>query len=109
MGTLLIIDDSLAIRKKLISVLESGGDFARFIEARDGITGLRILAKRDVAIDVVACDLNMPRMDGYQFLKSVRSKPEFTGIPIVMVTSKSEDLEMVRAFELGANDFIVLF
>ena len=57
MGTLLIIDDSPKIRNKLISVLGSGSDFNRFLEAEDGVTGLKIMVEPENDVDVVACDL----------------------------------------------------
>jgi len=107
LGTVLIIDDSDLVRETLISLLTRGKDFQRFLEARDGISGLNILSESRDGVDVIACDLNMPCMDGFQFLKEVRSQPRFEGIPVVMVTSQSDDQEMVRAFEMGANDFIV--
>ena len=107
MGAILIIDDSNLVREKLISILRTGRDFDRFLEARDGISGLKTLTDHKDGVDVVACDLNMPGMNGYEFLKVIRAQPHFEGIPVVMVTSQSEDEEMVRAFEMGANDFIV--
>jgi diguanylate cyclase (GGDEF)-like protein len=106
MGTLLIVDDSVEIRKKLIKILKSGKDFDEFLEADDGATGLKIMMDVENPVDVVACDLNMPGMNGYEFLRMLRSRPEFMSTPVVMVTSRSDDTEMVRAFELGANDFI---
>ena len=105
MGTLLIIDDSEAVRKELVEIVGDDGDFSRFLPASDGATGLKILNEEDV--DVVACDLNMPRMDGFQFLRMVRANPGLMNVPIVMVTSQSDVSEVVKAFELGANDFIV--
>jgi diguanylate cyclase (GGDEF)-like protein len=105
MGTLLIIDDSEAVRKELVEIVCDDGDFRRFLPASDGATGLKILNEEDV--DVVACDLNMPRMDGFQFLRMVRANPRLMNVPIVMVTSQSDVSEVVKAFELGANDFIV--
>lgn len=107
MGTVLIIDDSSLIREKLISILKTGRDFRGFLQAEDGISGLRVLSDASGKVDVIACDLTMPGMNGYQFLKMVRSQSRFEGIPVVMVTSQSEEPEMIKAFEMGANDFIV--
>ena len=106
MGTLLIIDDSATVREELIEILTADGDFNHFLEAPDGVSGLKIFSDPEQDVDVVCCDLNMPRMDGYQFLRMARANPSLMNIPIVMVTSESDVTEVVKAFELGANDFI---
>ena len=106
MGTLLIIDDSAAVRDELIEILTADGDFSHFLQAPDGVSGLKIFSDPEQDVDVVCCDLNMPRMDGYQFLRMARANPSLMNTPIVMVTSESDVSEVVKAFELGANDFI---
>lgn len=106
MGTLLIIDDSLSVREELVEILTAEGEFNVFLQAQDGASGLRILSDPGQSVDVVCCDLNMPLMDGYQFLRMARANPGLMSIPIVMVTSESEESEVLKAFELGANDFI---
>jgi two-component system cell cycle response regulator len=106
MGTLLIIDDSTAVREELIEILTADGNFSNFLQAPDGASGLKIFSDPKQDVDVVCCDLNMPRMDGYQFLRMARANPSLMNIPIIMVTSESDVSDVVKAFELGANDFI---
>ena len=106
MGTLLIIDDSAAVREELVQILTAEGNFDVFLEAPDGAAGLKILSDPARAVDVVCCDLNMPGMDGYQFLRMARANPSLMNIPVVMVTSETDVGDVVKAFELGANDFI---
>ena len=106
MPTILIIDDSSTGREELIQILTAGGDFDNFLQAPDGASGLKLLSDPQQAVDVVCCDLNMPNMDGYQFLRMVRANPELINIPIVMLTSESDVSDVVKTFELGANDFI---
>ena len=106
MGTLLIIDDSAAVREELIDILTADGEFDIFLQATDGASGLKILSDPGQAVDVVCCDLNMPRMDGYELLRMARANPTLMNIPIIMVTAVSDDSDVVKAFELGANDFI---
>ena len=106
MGTLLIIDDSAAVREELIDILTADGEFDIFLQATDGASGLKILSDPGQAVDVVCCDLNMPRMDGYELLRMARANPTLMNIPIIMVTAVSDDSDVVNAFELGANDFI---
>ncbi len=106
MGTLLVIDDSPAVREELVGILRTDGAFTVFLEASDGIQGMKRLSEPGAGVDVVACDLNMPVMDGFQFLRLVRANPAFMNIPIVMVTAESDVEDVVKAFDLGANDFI---
>jgi len=106
MGKLLIIDDSTPVREELIEILTADGDFNIFLQAPDGASGLKVLSDPEQAVDVVCCDLNMPRMDGYQFLRMARANPNLMNIPIVMVTAESDANDVVKAFEFGANDFI---
>ena len=106
MATVLIIDDSTKVREELIHILSADGDFEVFLQAPDGASGLKVLSDPGQVVDVVCCDLNMPRMDGYQFLRMARANPELTNIPIVMLTSEPDESDVVKAFELGANDFI---
>lgn len=106
MATLLLIDDSDAIRREIRRIVEKTGDFVRFLEARNGVEGLRVLAEAAPAIDVIVCDMNMPQMDGYKFLRAVRGNEALAHLPVVMVTSESEVEDMVKAFNLGASDYI---
>ncbi len=106
MGTILIIDDSAKVREELIQILTVDGNFEIFLQAPDGALGLKVFSDPGQIVDVVCCDLNMPRMDGYQFLRMARANPELTNIPIVMLTSESDESDVVKAFELGANDVI---
>ena len=106
MATILIIDDSDTVREELMQILSAAGDFENFLQASDGASGLKLLSDPEQVVDVVCCDLNMPNMDGYQFLRMARANPELTNIPIVMLTSESDVSDVVKTFELGANDFI---
>lgn len=105
-GTLLIIDDLKAVRAEMIEILRRDGAFTEFLEATDGAAGFKIMKELERGIDVVACDLNMPTLDGFGFLRLVQACKELEGIPIIMVTGATEEIEVVKAFELGANDYI---
>jgi len=104
--TLLIIDDSDTVRRDMISILEQEGEFEQFFEAENGAEGLKVLGEQGTSIDVVACDINMPKLDGFSFLRMARANEDLASVPIVMVTSASEVPKVVKAFELGANDYI---
>jgi two-component system cell cycle response regulator len=106
MGTLLLIDDSAQVRAEVVRVLREGKDFTRFLESENGLVGLKTLTEMGQEVDVILCDLNMPLMDGFKFLRAAKSDPRLSDIPVVMLTGDSETGEVVKAFELGAYDYI---
>ncbi len=105
-GTLLILDDSPINRTAIRKSMEESGEFSRYFEAKDGVVGLKILSEVGNGVDVVVSDINMPVMDGYKFLRAVRVTLGLQHLPVVMVTSETEVEDVVKAFELGANDYI---
>ena len=56
--------------------------------------------------DVILLDVEMPRMDGYEFAAHVRNDPETAELPIIMITSRVSDKHKARAIELGVNDYL---
>jgi diguanylate cyclase (GGDEF)-like protein len=105
-GTLLVIDDLEANRREIQRVMKESGEFDRFFEAADGVAGLKILSEEHHTIDVIVSDFNMPMMDGYKFLRAVRVTMGLAHIPVVMITTENKVESVVKAFELGANDYI---
>jgi PleD family two-component response regulator len=73
-------------------------------EARDGLEGFKSIM--GTIPDLVICDLEMPRMDGFKFLKMVNARPEFQDMPIIILTSSSDQASKVRGLEQGACDYI---
>jgi diguanylate cyclase (GGDEF)-like protein len=106
MSTVLIIDDSETARRQIIKILEETDIFDLYLEAEDGAQGLKTLKEIGSGIDVVACDVSMPVMDGYNFLRMVKAREELKHIPVIMVTAETDVEEIVRAFDLGASDYI---
>lgn len=102
--SVLIIDDSEAVREKVIKILESQDLFTRFYQAEDGLEGFKKLMSSPV--DIVLCDLEMPRMDGFKFLGMMRGRPEVSDTPVIILTG-NEDRELkIKGLEQGACDFI---
>jgi len=101
----LIVDDSAAIRKILLRVL-SQTDIALgdVLEAGDGVEALSMLESRRVGL--VLSDINMPNMDGLQLLTSVRSRPEWSGIPVIMITTEGSQAKVMEAVQLGAQGYV---
>ena len=74
------------------------------LTAKDGIEALDVL--QDHIPDIVFLDVEMPRMDGYEFAGHVRNNPETADLPIIMVTSRAGEKHRARAIELGVNDYL---
>lgn len=74
--------------------------------ASNGEEALEIL-HNDKSIDIVLLDVMMPKMNGWETLKNIRSNPETVEIPVIMVTAVSEDQKMISGLKIGADDYIV--
>lgn len=100
----LVIDDSAAIREQVVRTLKDVGLFEEYREARDGLEGFKTLIESKA--DLVICDVDMPRMDGYKFLQLVASRPELLGLPIIMLTGMMDFNSKIRGLEQGASDYL---
>ncbi len=98
--TVLVVDDSENTLKLLADFL-SGQGFT-VMTALNGLQALELLERANP--DLILLDVMMPSMDGYQFISRVRRTNR---VPIIMVTAKREESDVVRGFELGADDYIV--
>ena len=76
----------------------------RVITAKDGVEAVKLI--QDHTPDIILLDIEMPRMDGYEFAKHVRNAPEIANTPIMMVTSRVGEKHRARAIELGINDYV---
>jgi two-component system chemotaxis response regulator CheY len=101
----LIVDDSAAIRKILQRVLaQTDIALGDVLEAGDGIEALAVLEKRKIGL--VLSDINMPNMDGLQFLTSVRANPEWSGMPVIMITTEGSQEKVMDAVQRGAQGYV---
>jgi chemosensory pili system protein ChpA (sensor histidine kinase/response regulator) len=100
--TVLIVDDSLTVRKITSRLLSRQG--YEVITAKDGLDALQQL--QEIIPDVMLLDIEMPRMDGFELLKNVRSDARTAQTPIIMITSRTADKHRNHALELGANLFL---
>ncbi len=101
-STILCVDDSASMRQTIKMTLAVSG--YRIVEAVDGVDGLEKAGAN--AIDLVITDLNMPRMDGLEFITELRKLPAFKGVPIVFVTTESDDTKRAAAKAAGATAWI---
>ncbi len=99
----LIVDDSRAIRRIIAEIMKQL-DF-EVSEAGNGIEGLQCLEELG-APDLVLVDWNMPRMNGLDFITAVRANPEYSNLPLMMVTTETEMERMELAFMAGVNEYV---
>jgi len=103
-NSVLIIDDSDAVRERIIKTLESFDLFSRYYEAEDGLEGFKKLLSSPV--DIILCDVEMPRMDGFKFLSMMKSRPDLQDTPVIMLTGRDDRELKIKALEQGASDYI---
>ncbi|MBC7463789.1 MAG: response regulator transcription factor [Actinobacteria bacterium] len=97
---ILIVDDEVGVRELLTDALRLS-DFET-LEAKDGMTALTLMRKHKP--DLMIIDVNMPVMDGFEFLERVRSKSDNT--PAIMLTARKDRADVTRGLRLGADDYI---
>ena len=100
---ILVVDDECAIRELLEMLLEANG-FSDIKMAADGEEAIKLAEEWQP--DVILLDLMLPKIDGLTVCKMIRSNSKTTSIPIIMLTAKSEESDIVLGLELGANDYI---
>ncbi len=100
--TILVVDDAVALRRTLALTLERSG--CRVLQARDGREAIEQLHQSS-SVDLVICDIEMPNMNGFEFLSARRQEPQLSKIPVVMLTSRSNDKHRWLAMQLGATGY----
>ena len=100
--TVLIVDDSSALRKTLAFTLQKAG--YRVLQARDGREALDKLEQTSV-VELVICDIEIPNMNGFEFLSVRRQDPQLSQIPVAMLTSRSSNKHRQLAIQLGASAY----
>jgi two-component system nitrogen regulation response regulator NtrX len=102
MPKILIIEDEIAIRRVLVSILSEENESYEVDVAEDGVIGLEKIKENDY--DLVLCDIKMPRMDGVELLEAVKKID--TEIPIVMISGHGDMETAINTMRLGAFDYI---
>jgi len=101
----LIIDDSSVMRKIVErSLRQAGVNLSKVFEAGNGAEALAVLAESRV--NLILCDINMPVMDGLEFVKQLANVENGKGVPVVMITTEGSESHVVQALSCGAKGYI---
>jgi DNA-binding response OmpR family regulator len=102
--TALVIEDDQLVAQFLQFTLERDGFQVQM--ADDGMTAQRLIAEMPPPA-VVTLDIMLPYVDGFDLLNLIRAQPAWKGVPVVVITAKSDEASVARALAAGANDYIV--
>jgi len=101
----LIVDDSSVMRKIVErSLRQAGIDLSEVLQAGNGAEAVSVLKEKRV--DLILCDINMPVMDGIEFIKQLPGIPNAKSVPVVMITTEGSEAHVVEALSLGARGYI---
>ena len=100
--TLLVVEDDAALRDTMMYTLRREG--YRVLVASDGVTALEVARQQPPAL--VILDLMLPRLDGLDVCRQLRSRPETARTPILMLTARGEESDVVVGLEMGADDYV---
>ena len=100
--TIMVVDDSITIRKVTARILDRNQ--LRVVTAKDGLDAVQQL--QDVTPDLFLLDIEMPRMDGFEFASHVRADERLHAIPIIMITSRTGDKHRERAEKIGVERYL---
>ena len=101
----LIVDDSSVMRMIVErSLRQTGIEVEKIIEAANGMDALTVMQRN--AVDLVFSDINMPKMDGIEFLRQLHAADPARQVPILMVTTEASEPKVIEALALGAKGYI---
>lgn len=102
---ILFADDSPVIKKIIKRAIEPIG--FELLEASDGKEAMAVLAKEHENVVLILSDWNMPNMNGFDFLKAVKSNNLFKKIPVIMITTETEKSNINKAIQAGAANYLL--
>ncbi|MBF0482207.1 MAG: response regulator [Desulfovibrionaceae bacterium] len=101
---ILIVDDSKTVRNLVAFIMKKEG--FKVIIAEDGLDGLEKLYTEE-KVDLIISDINMPRMDGFTFIRTVREQEAYRDVPIVVLSTEGQEKDIQKGLGLGANLYMV--
>lgn len=102
--TVLVVDDSFTLRELQRRILERAG--YRVILAEDGHEALEALEDAE-AVDLLVTDIDMPKLDGFGLVQTIRADNRFSSLPVIIVTSRDADQDRRHGIDLGADEYVV--
>jgi len=101
----LIVDDSSVMRKIVDrSLRQAGIEISQLFEAGNGAEALGVV--QDNKVDLILCDINMPVMDGLEFVRRLKEMDNTKNVPIIMITTEGGEKSVLEALSLGAKGYI---
>jgi two-component system, chemotaxis family, chemotaxis protein CheY len=101
----LIVDDSSVMRKIVErSLAQAGIELSQVFQAGNGAEALAVL--KENLVDLILCDINMPVMDGLEFIKRLPGVENAKNVPVVMITTEGREAQVVQALSCGASGYI---
>lgn len=101
---ILVVDDSKTIRNLVAFVLKAEG--FKVSTAEDGLDAMEKLYNLD-PVDLIVSDVNMPRMDGFTFIKNIRMQDAYKDIPIIVLSTEGQEKDIQTGLNVGANLYMV--
>jgi two-component system, OmpR family, alkaline phosphatase synthesis response regulator PhoP len=98
---ILVVDDEQSIRELITFNLEKAG--YQVLCAEDGLEALKLIQDK---VDLVVLDLMLPEVDGLEVCRRLKGDQQSTGIPVIMLTAKDEEIDKILGLELGADDYL---
>ncbi len=100
--TILVVEDDADTRSALCTMLESiGYDHVSFGKAQEALAAIDKLK-----VDLALLDIMMPEMNGYELMVEIKKLPQFKNLPVIMVTAKDQDSEILEGYQYGADYYI---
>ncbi|MCP4581286.1 MAG: response regulator [candidate division Zixibacteria bacterium] len=104
-NVIMVVDDSPTVVKFVSFALRSTG--MKVVTACDGMDALEKLSSMSDGVDLIITDLNMPNVDGYEFIATVRQNQQYQSVPIIILSSEEEEKDKAKGIEAGASSYLV--
>lgn len=105
--TFLLIDDDEIERLKFARVLQKNNYPHKILESKNGEEALDILTQKELQPDLIFLDLNMPKMNGLEFLKELKSNTSLQYIPVIILSTSNNHQDLKEAYKIGVAGYIV--